>query len=76
MIVSLVFMWDFHFRIAARNRGIHGGNNPVKMEFDVRPLLVAEDDDGNSSLRKILLIANILVPSKKQLVAGLIGLLP
>ena len=64
-------MRDFDFLIAASDRRIHRRYNFVEMEFDVRPLLVAEDDDRNSAPGKILLITDILVRSKKQLVASI-----
>ena len=67
-------MGNFNFRVAAGDCSVHGTNNPVKMEFDVRPLLVAKDYDGNSTPGKILLITDILVRSKKQFVTSIFGL--
>ena len=39
------------------------------MEFDVRPLLVSENHDGNLAPGQILLVANVLIRGQKQIVA-------
>ena len=74
ILAESVFVRDFHFRVAARDRRIHGRNNAVKMEFDVWPLLIAENYDSNPAPGKILLIADILVRSKQQLITSFLGL--
>ena len=38
------------------------------MKFDVRPLLVSENHDGNPAPRQILLVANVFVRGQKQVV--------
>ena len=68
MVAKSVLVRDFDFFIAAGDRGIHGSHNPVKMEFDVWPLLVAEDHYGDPATRKILLITDILVRCEEQLI--------
>lgn len=67
-------MLDFDFHIAARNGGIYYRNNPVKMESDVWPLLIAKNDDGNPAGGKILLVANVLVGRQQQFIARFLSL--
>ncbi len=64
-------MGNVHFRIAARNGCLYRFDNLVEVEFDVRPLLVAEDKNGNLARREILLVADVFVRSKKQVLACL-----
>ena len=54
---------------------IHRLKNPIKMEFDVRPLLVSENYDGNLAPGQILLVANVFVRGQKQIVPGFFRLL-
>ena len=45
------------------------------MEFNQRPLLIAEDDDGDFSTRKVLLIPDVFVGAQKHIVPGFFRLL-
>lgn len=74
ILAKSVLVRDFDFLIAASDRRIHRRHNFVKMEFDVRPLLVAEDDDGNFTLRKILLVAHVLIRGQEQFITGFFSL--
>ncbi len=69
-----VFVWNVDHEVTARQRCVHRRNDPSKMELDVWPLLVSENYDGNLAPGKILLIADILIRRKEQLVAGFLGL--
>jgi hypothetical protein len=65
---------DFDLYIATCGGRNYRRNNPVKMEFDVWPLLIDRHDNGNSAARKILLVPNVLVGRQQQFVAGFLGL--
>ncbi len=69
-------MGNFDFEIAARGGRIHNLKNSLKMEFDVGPLLVSENHNGNLAPGQILLVANVLVRRQEQIVASLFSFSP
>src|ERR1035437_1615632 len=66
---------DFYLRVAARCTGIHHRGNPVETQPYSRPLRVAENDQCNFPVRKVLRVSDILVGAKKHFVPGILGLL-
>ena len=44
------------------------------MKSDIRPLLISEHNNGDSSPGKILLVADILIRGQQQVVAAVFGL--
>ena len=57
--------------IAATHRCAHGFNNSLHMGPQLRLLLNPENYDGNLSVLKILLVAQILVGRQQDIEAGL-----
>ena len=66
-------MGDFDFRIATGLSGVDGGSDALQMMLDVRPLLVAEDDDSNLSPGEILLEKHVLIRCQEQFITGIFG---
>ena len=70
-----VLVGNFDFRIAAGRCRLYRSSDTVKVTPDLWPLLVAEDNDRNSSPGKILLVAYVLVRGQEHLVTGFFSLL-
>ncbi len=58
---------NFDFGIAARNGRIHGGNYPLNIAAQNRPLSVSKRNDSNLPARQVLLIPDVLVCRDKHL---------
>jgi hypothetical protein len=59
---------NFHLGKAAGCSRVNGGGDLIEMQFHERPLLIAEDDNRNFSVRKVLLILDILVGAEKDFI--------
>ena len=62
---------DFHVGKAAGCGPIHRIDNALDPGFNVRPLLLAKNNHGNFSVRKVLLITHVLVGGQKDVEPGL-----
>ena len=71
---KLVFVWNIDLEEAARQCRVHRRDDPRKMEFDIRPLLVPQNNDGNFAAGEILLIANVFVGRQQQFKTGFLCL--
>lgn len=64
---------NLDLNIAATHRRAHCFNNALHMGTQLRPLLNPENHDGDFPVRKILLVAQILVGRQQNIEASLFG---
>jgi len=65
---------DGHLSVAARCRGVYRRGDSVEIQSHHGPLLIAENDQRDLAPSEVLLISNVLVGGKKQVITGLLGL--
>lgn len=68
-----LWSWDLDLNKAAGLGCSDGFDDTVNMELNLRPLLAAQDDDGNSAASNILLIAHVSIGGEHDIESRCLG---
>ena len=62
-------IWDFNLGVAPRRRGVDRRHHALHLAPEYWPTRLTKHDDGDAAMRKILLVANVLVGRQQHVEA-------